>query len=292
MKKITLIIILLLSFLLVSCENNKENFEIITTSFFENDIVNNITKNKLKSKSLISPGVDLHDYRPTSKEMREIKQSKLFIFTSYNIHHWLNNNVETLVSNNTIVINLNDYNNLNYNDLHYWTDPYLILEFINIIKTKIIEIDPTNKEFYNTNATNYYNKIKLLISDFESFLKNNNVEIYFAGHNSMYYFEQRFKIKINALSNTNKPDADLTSKQITDLINQIKNNNIRYLYIEELVEPKIAKTIQRELKKNNYTLNLLLLHGYHNISKEDSKNNVTYYDLFKQNIENIKKGVN
>lgn len=293
MKKITLILTILLSLLLVSCNKENKTYDIVTSSFFEQDIVSNIAKDKLSYKTLIKPGVDLHDFRPTSKEMNHIKQSKLFIFTSYNIHHWLNNNVNSLIGDNTSVLNLNDYNNLNYEDSHYWTDPYLILDFILLIKDEIIKIDNDNKEFYTLNANNYYNKIKDLINDFEMFIDSKeDINIYFAGHNSMYYFEKRFNLSINSLSNTNKPDADLTSNQILSLLNEIKENNIHYLYIEELIEPKIAKTIQRELLKENYELTLLTLHSYHNISKEDSKNNVTYYDLLKQNIINIKKGVN
>lgn len=292
MKKIYILILFTITLTLVSCNKTKVNYNIVTTTFYEDDIVRNIVNDKLNTKSLLKPGEDLHDFRPTSKDMNHIKNANLFIFSGYKLNHWLNENVNAIKGVNTKSLDLSEYNDLNYNDLHFWTDPILFLNFINIIKDEIIKIDPSNSEYYINNANNYYNKILSLHNEFSNYLLNKDVTIYFAGHNSMYYFEKRYNIEINALSNTNKPDADLTSKQILELVNLIKSSNTKYLFIEELVSPKIANTIKNELKKDNYNLSLLLLHSYHNISKEDFNNGITYYDLYKQNILNIKKAVN
>jgi len=288
MKKIIVILLFIFSLTLVSCKNDT-NFDIVTTTYFQYDIVKNIVDDKLTVDVLTKPGVDNHDFMPSSTQMANIKNSKLFIFTSYKIDSWLNENVSQVAGKETIVINLNDYNDVNINDLHYWTDPKLILNFINVVKDEIVKIDPDNKDFYVENATNYYNAINNVHLSMESYFNSkDNVTIYFAGHNAMKYFEDRYKITIIALNNTNKPDADLTINQITSLLEVIKENSVHFLFTEELKEPKVATTIKNELAEDNYELTLLELHGYHNVTKEDFDNNVSYLQLLERNFNNIK----
>ena len=123
------------------------------------------------------------------------------------------------------------------------------------------------------------------------FNSKEDVKIYYAGHNAMRYFEERYQITIIALSNTNKPDADLTSQQITTLLNTIKENQTHYLFTEELKDPKVATTIKNELAKDNYELTLLELHGYQNVTKEDFDNSVSYLQLLERNFKNLKKAL-
>lgn len=103
----------------------------------------------------------------------------------------------------------------------------------------------------------------------------------------MLYFTKRYNIEIISINDTNKPDADLTSYQIVSLIKKLKENNVKYLFYPELSNKSLVNTIKNELK----SIDLLLLHSYHNVSKNEYNNNKTYYDLFKNNITNIKKAV-
>ena len=291
MKRLILIITLLLTLTLTSCKSNNQ-IDIITSSYFEYDIVRNITNDNLEIKSLIKPGTSNHDFEPSSRDIQKIYNSKLFVFTSYELHGWLNENEKNLVSKDTIVLNLSKYVKTELSDLHYWTDPLIFIELIDTILEQIIIIDPSNKELYINNALTYSNKIFNLHLEIEAFLKPiSKPTIYLSGHNSMLYFENRYDIKIEALSNTDKPDADITSKQLKILIEEIKLNNITDFFTEELANLKIANTIKTELQRDGISLNLLELHGYHNISKKDFNNNVTYYDLLLRNFNNIKKAL-
>ena len=71
MKKIILIFSLIsLSLLLFSCKSNDTNNEITTTMFVQYDIANQIVANKIKV-SLVTPlGIDIHNYEPTPKTIK------------------------------------------------------------------------------------------------------------------------------------------------------------------------------------------------------------------------------
>jgi zinc transport system substrate-binding protein len=84
-----------------------------------------------------------------------------------------------------------------------------------------------------------------------------------------------------------KPDADLTSNELITFVEAVKTSGISYLFIEELAEPKAANQVVNELSKQNYALNLLELHGYHNLTKKDMEDGVTYLDLLERNFSNL-----
>jgi zinc transport system substrate-binding protein len=67
------------------------------------------------------------------------------------------------------------------------------------------------------------------------------------------------------------------------LINKVKSENVPVVFHIELSNEKMADTISEatEAKK-------LLLHSCHNITRRDFENGLTYLDLQKVNIENLR----
>jgi zinc transport system substrate-binding protein len=104
----------------------------------------------------------------------------------------------------------------------------------------------------------------------------------------MDFFSERFHIEIQALTDSFQPDADITSAQLEEMLNGIKTNQIKYLFVEELKEPKVANTLKTELAKENYEITILELHGYHNVTREQLNDGLTYLDLMNQNFNNLK----
>jgi zinc transport system substrate-binding protein len=319
MKKIALLgFIWMLTLGLVACTNSKKA-DIVTTMFPQYDFAKQIVGDLMTVSLLIPPGAEIHDYEATSQDMVAIKEAKLFIFTSFDIDTWIKD-IDQLTDDDTLVLNLSesytlsehehehdhemevlstqiedDHDHEHENEIHFWTDPTTVIQLIEAILEKVIEIDPENTAIYEENAHDYIHEIEELHHDIEEFLMSelyHDSTIYFAGHNAMGAFGERYHLNIVSLFEGFKPDADLTSSELILFVNEVKSSNTMYLFIEELVEPKAAEKIKSELAKENYNLSLLELHGYHNITKSQMEAGVTYRDLLEQNIENIKLALN
>ena len=61
---------------------------------------------------------------------------------------------------------------------------------------------------------------------------------------------------------------------------------MKYVYSEELLSPRVSEMIAKEAGAS-----VLLLHGAHNISKEDFDHGVTFIDLMKRNLANLRTGM-
>ena len=287
MKKLLSLITLLISiFTLASC-NTSIDYDIVTTLFPVYDATSNITKDELSVKLIIPLGTETHHFEPTPKDIMIIKKSKLFIYTSDAMEPWAK---KLINSNNINAINLSTLLGLDdYDDYHYWTDPVIFTQMITVITDHIEILDRNNLDFYNNNSKEYINLINAVTNDLSDFLKINNLPIFFYGHNALEAFENRFSLTITSLSKNYQPDGEITPKQILELKNNIKMNNAKYLFTEELIDLRLVNNLVKELKYEGYSLEVLELHGYHNITKKQYQKGVTYYELFKQNSSNIKK---
>ncbi len=67
---------------------------------------------------------------------------------------------------------------------------------------------------------------------------------------------------------------------------KIQENNIQYIYYEELIAPRLANVLARETSAK-----LLKLHGAHNISKEDFERNLSFIAIMEENLKNLKVGL-
>jgi zinc transport system substrate-binding protein len=312
MKKFAVFILFLLSAIsLASCNSTQNSPDIVATMFTHYDFAKQIAGDKLDVALLVPLGTDIHSFEASSKDMVDINQSKLFLFTSLEIDQWIKDPA-TIAGEDTIVLNMSEsfeyeeHNHLSLStlpiedehdhdhdeDLHYWVDPLNALQMIDYILDHIIEIDPENQTYYENNANTYKDEINALHLEIDSVLSVEPYKestIYFAGHNALGAFAERYHMHIESLFSEFKPDDDLTSSEIIAFSNLVKNAGTHYLFVEALIEPKAANAIKESLESiDQYDLNLLTLHTYHNLNQEDWEANVTYKDLLQRNFDHIK----
>ena len=82
------------------------------------------------------------------------------------------------------------------------------------------------------------------------------------------------------------PDAEQTPKRIADLIDTIESTKAKAIFFEELIDPRVATIISEEAG-----VEMLLLHGAHNISKDELTGGITYIEIMKGNLERLKIGL-
>lgn len=313
-KLVSLILISWLALSLAGCNTRKE-YDIVTTLFPQYDFAKQIVQDKLTVGLIIPPGVEAHGFEPTSGNIITITKAKLFIYTSDIMEPWVSK--ISFASSDTVILNLGEHLDVNHevhdhehtslkarlaslsshdhdhdheNDPHYWVDLIRALQMIDEILEHIIELDPENEEFYTENAEEYYHKLLDLHEEIEAYMDRvpeNKREIFHAGHVNLGYFATRYNITVHSLTEEYAPDGNPTSAQISAMIEEIKASNAKYLFYEELVEPRVASTIRNELAVQQYQVNLLLFHGLHNVSATYIKDKKTYHEIMSANFMNL-----
>ena len=315
MKKIILImLVLIISFACSKKEDNTKKSEnkkirIVTTLFPTYDFSKEIGKDKVEVKLLLPPGIEAHSYEPTPKDIAEINNADIFIYTGDLMEPWVKKLLSSLNNKNLKIVDVsknielkefdfedehnekdtheNEEEHIYGKDPHIWTDPVLAKTIVQNIADSIIEVDLANKSFYDGNKIIYDKKLDNLDTEFKNLVKKSpKKEIVSGGHFVFGYLFERYGLTYHSAYEGFSPNAEPTPKQLKSLKETIAETHTKYIYYEELIEPKLAKLLSNELG-----LQLLLLHGAHNISKEELAKGNSYYEIMLKNIENLKLGL-
>ncbi len=178
---------------------------------------------------------------------------------------------------------------------HGGQDPHIWLEFGNaqIMVDHIAQAfaqaqkDPERARLYIERAAEYKSRLKELDARYEKALAScKHRTLIYAGHFAFGYFAERYGLTHVSPYQGFSPDAEPTPGRIAELVQTMKALNIQAVFYEEGVEPRVARTIARETGAK-----MLLLHGAHNVTRDELKSGVTYLSIMEENLARLKEGL-
>ena len=281
----------------VNLETDKPN--VIVTLFPQYDMVRAIAQDKVNLEFLLPAGVEPHAYEPTPNTLIKINESDLFIYTSDDMETWISNMFNELNEQGPIIVNTSvgielishdDEHEGEESELdpHYWLDPLNAKIMVENVTNGLIEMDPDNKDFYQANSDKYLQELDILDQEFiDLFSKVKQNKIIYGGHFAFGYLAHRFNVEILSPYTGYSPDAEPSVSSLTELIDVMETNQIKVIFYEELIDPKIARTISEQTG-----VEIEVLHGAHNLSAEEMEQGLTYLDVMRSNIEKLKVALN
>jgi len=250
---------------------------------------------------LLTPGTNSHSFELTASDVRKINSCDIFVYTGPNMEIWVDNIIGT-INENVSVLDLsknlqlryaNDHNGHNNDghdhapDPHIWTSPVIAMNMLTEIYNAICRVDPDNVEYYKKNYENYLFELKDLDTDFKNIFDSAKQKtLYFSGKFAFLYFVDEYDLDFVAPFNScsDMQVEDLAS--VANLISEMKNNNVKYIFYEEFATADLYSTITKETGAT-----ALLLHSAHNVSKLDFDKGITYIDIMRQNAANLKRAL-
>ena len=167
-------------------------------------------------------------------------------------------------------------------DPHIWLDPVLVKQQVNNIRDGLIEADPQNKENYEQNAKAYNEKLDELDMNIKSSLSSCNKDTFVPFHNAFTYLGDRYGIKVMALGGL-APDAEASAAEIAEFVDFVRDNDIKVIFAEELVDPRLAEVIADEAGAE-----VLLFSPIEALAQDEIGKNITYIDKMEKNLDALK----
>lgn len=305
-KKLLIFVLLILS-LIVSCQNSREDaktdnkVKVIVTIFPLYDLARNIGGDKVNLSMLLPPATDAHNFELKPNDIIKISKTDLFLYVNMEMEHWAYKVIKATSSNTKMLpvetgsgismLPLNDYDSDGHQheskfDPHIWLDFNNMQKMADNIATALIKVDPRNSDYYLKNAAEYKEKLADLDNKFKTELSVcKNRTILHAGHWAFAYLANKYNLKYYSVYNVSA-DSEPQPQKIIELIQQIKDSKVRYIYYEELMNPRLAETIAKETGAG-----LLKLNNGHTVSKAEMSAGVSFLSLMETNLANLRKGM-
>ena len=285
----------------------EDGLQIVTTLFPLYDFARAITGDKAHVTMLLPPGVEPHTFEPKPEDMIRIGRAGLFIYTSPYMEPWAekvikgidNKLLRTVAAGQKVHYSAavsadEDHHGLHESgdNTHKGMDPHVWLDFTNAvimvdtISEGIIAQDAVNADFYRRNTEVLKKRLAGLDSRYRDTLSSCGTrKLLHGGHYTFGYLAKRYKLDYHALSGVSS-DSEPSASRMVKLVKEIKSSGATYLFAEELLSPRLTETLAKEAG-----VGVLMLHGAHNLSRDELASGVSFFDLMERNLERLQKGL-
>lgn len=169
-------------------------------------------------------------------------------------------------------------------DEHIWTSPVNEIIMTEKICETLSKALPEEKENFQKNAESYISQLKELDNEFRTIVENAKInEIIFADKFPLQYFAKEYGLKYYAAFPGCGSDMEPSAKTIGFLVDKIKEDNIKAVFYLELSSHIVADAIETDTGAKPLQFN-----SCHNITQKQFDSGVTYVDLMKKNVNNLK----
>lgn len=281
--------------------------KIISTIFPPYDLARQIAGDNAEISILLPPGSEIHNYEPSAKDMIAIRNCDIFLYIGGENEQWAEKLINSNDTENVTAVKLIDYvptlsededehdhdhehehEHEHETDEHIWTSPKNAQLMLSAVYDAICKVDPSDKQTYTKNKDAYAKQLSDLDDAYRSAVDNaKNKTIVLADKFPFRYLAHEYGLEFSAAFAACSDESEPGVSTMIKLTKTIKENNIPAVYYLEFSSTKIADTLCDETGATK-----LMLHSCHNVSKQDIENNVSYVDLMKQNLENLKLTLN
>ncbi len=236
---------------------------------------------------LVPMGVDPHDWEPTIKDTERIYRSDLIIINGIGYEHWIDS-IHTS-SYQGIIIDTSDGILIDHNDdydddhgsldPHIWLNPVYAQLQVKTIANALSISDPTNKNYYQSNAKIYIKELDLLDSKIRNDLSSCKTD-FITFHNAFSYFAKEYGLTQHTIISSNDSHGEVTPQTLENIISTAKKYNIKVIFAEESSSTKTSQVIADEIGGKVLVLSPL------EITSSDN-----YISKMTQNLENLKEAL-
>ena len=285
----------------ISTTDNSK-LQVVTSATFLYEFTQNIGNEMIDVTLLVPMGADPHDWEPTIRDTERLQKADMIIVNGIGYEHWLNslelsdiagilvdtsNGISTLDSANHDEEKHDDHakedghdvedkHNHGVLDPHIWLNPVFAQLQVKNIANALSNSDPTNKNYYQSNAAIYNQKLNLLDTKIRTELSGCKTD-FITFHDAFSYFSEEYGLTQHTIISSTDSHGDVTPKTLEHIISLARELNIKVIFAEENTSTKTSQVIADEIGGK-----VLVLSPLEIVSDE------TYVEKMTQNLESLK----
>lgn len=265
--------------------NNSNKLKVVVSFNAMKELTYAIGKNKIQIVNMTPNGTEPHDFEPKTRDILALQDAKVFIYNGLDMESWVDKTLKSIDNKSLVKVEASNgikpIKNASSNE-HGIYDPHawLSLKAAEIesknIKDALVKADPKNKSYYEKNYSDFKTQIDNLYDEYNNKFKNIKNKSFVTGHAAFGYLCRDYGLNQESVEDV-FAEGEPSTKKLADLITYCKKNNVKTIFVEDMVSPKVSNTLAREVGakvEKIYTVE----------SKEDGKN---YLQSMQYNLEKI-----
>ncbi|WP_281886494.1 metal ABC transporter substrate-binding protein [Paenibacillus sp. YYML68] len=170
-------------------------------------------------------------------------------------------------------------------DPHVWLSPLKAKQMALNIKDALVEVDGAGKAEYEANYKQLEGKLDALHEKYKTELAKTKKKEIVVTHQSFGYLAHEYGLTQMAIMGL-APDAEPTSREMKNILAFIREHEVKYIFFEELISDKLAKTLAGDAG-----VETLVLSPLEGITEEQLRNGDNYITIMESNLNNLLKAL-
>ena len=302
-------------------EETDKKLNIVTTIFPEYDWTRAILGDRADDVNLtmlLDNGTDLHSFQPAVKDIMKVSSCDLLIYVGGESDQWIEDALESAQNKDMKTINLmevlgdsikeeetvegmqesdhdhdhdhEDEEEKEY-DEHVWTSMRNAEVICDAIAATLEEMDPENKEIYQSNAETYKEKLSALDEEYQETVDSAKQKtLIFADRFPFRYLVDDYGLNYYAAFSGCSAESEASFKTVTFLAGKVDELGVKSVLTMEKSDDRIAQTVIENTKAKDQKI--LQLNTMQSITSEEIADGATYLSVMEDNLGVLKEALN
>lgn len=241
--------------------NNGEKLQVVASFTIISDMVKEVGGDKVEVYNLVPTGTDPHEYEPLPEDNIKASDADILFYNGMNLEGgnegWFFKMIDSVGQDESKVFSLTERVEPMYLEdeatreeevnPHAFIDPVVGISMVEDMRDAFIEIDPNNKEHYESRAADYLEKLHEIDTDYKErlgALPDEN-KILVTSECAFQYMLDRYGMEEACIWKVDTEENG-SPQQITSLVEFIKENNVPILFVESNVDTRPMETVSNE----------------------------------------------
>jgi zinc/manganese transport system substrate-binding protein len=236
-----------------------DKLKVVATFSILGDLVRNVGGDRVEVTTLVGPNGDAHVYSPTPADGRRLAEAKVVFTNGLGFEGWIDRLVKSSGTKAATIQAAkgvkplkseekgHDHGHHGGFDPHAWQNVANAKIYVANIRDALISADAPGKATYEANATAYLSRLDTLESEIKAAIAHIPADRrrIITSHDAFRYFEDAYGIDFIAPQGVST-DAEASAKDVAKIIQQIKREKIKAIFVENVSDPRLMERIAQE----------------------------------------------
>lgn len=235
--------------------------KVVATFSILGDFVREVGGSRVELTTLVGANGDAHVYAPSPSDARKVAEAAIVVVNGLKFEGWIDKLVKAsgtkaaIATATTGIKTIKAAEDKNHShghshsavDPHAWQNVANATTYVANIRDALVAADPAGKDIYTANASAYMLKLDALDAEIRAATARIPADArrIITSHDAFGYFADAYGLTFIAPRGVST-EAEASAQDVARIIRQIKAQNARAVFVENISDPRLSERIAKE----------------------------------------------
>lgn len=236
-----------------------DGLRVVATTTQVGSVVAEVGGDDVELTTLMAPGVEAHDFAMTPEQAAALERADLVLVSGAGLEDWLADSIDAVGAGDRVrdlshgvslrTPDTSGGGNVDDVDPHYWLSAPNAMLMVENARDALAEADPDGADGYADRADGLIERLEAADAEARALMGEvpPDVRRIVTDHDALGYFIDEYGLVfVGSIFPSLDVSAEPSAQDIEDLVARIRSENVRAIFTESTVDPRLAEAVANE----------------------------------------------